>query len=181
MQLYIYAKSGSPIAVPYHPSMLACDYLRDIIAPAAKLPFDAAKVSVVRLVCYKAGRFSFDYASRLEKIGDHIPQGASLHIMPLTLGTYHDLIGNVSQADVKANCAMCFEPSTNFTLACKHRFHDRCLDAWYSQTCPFCRKPYTDKDKEGIMVSILSGELRSNTVTTTPDRAVRYILNRLLF
>lgn len=149
------ATSGEPIPIPYQPSMLFCDYLRTIIAPAAKLRLDLHATSTLELVHFNG--LAFDYANRLERVGKHIPEGAYLTVLPFRLDTRPKLIGNASRADIKADCPMCLEPSTNFTIGCHHRFHDTCLFKWQKRTCPMCRTNYSAVDKERLQVSIIDG------------------------
>lgn len=60
-----------------------------------------------------------------------------------------DPCGGVEDSQGDKDCVICldrvrnrFLPSITCTLACKHRFHSRCLDEWVerSETCPICRQ-----------------------------------------
>ena len=156
------------IRVPYLPHMLMCDYLCEILAPRVGLRMDRGKVSVLDCVRYVKNDkvVTLNFENRLRKLGDLIPAAAKLVVLK-PLGGDPKLWGNATRADVRADCSICLNAHTNFSLGCNHRFHDTCLCLWRPQTCPLCRAPFTKADRDALRLSIIEG-LRDGRLISAP-------------
>ena len=153
--------------VPYMPDMLACDYLRDVLVPLAGLRMDRNKVSVLDRVRYVTPDkiVTFNFENRLRKLCELVPADATLIVLPL----FRDLqlFGNATRANVYADCTICLEANTNFSLQCTHRFHDSCLCHWRPSTCPVCRAPFSSEDMEKLQLSVIEG-VREGRIAKLP-------------
>lgn len=148
--------------VPYYPDMLACEYLKRVIVPAWMDSLNVSKdgLSVFENIVYYpppphyAVPFAFTYENRKVRIGDAIPPGAALEIVPprplLSRDTNNNtsmkkmMMGNAAMEDVRAPCAICLDDDfkTNYTLkGCFHRFHDVCIARSSLRKCPCCTMP----------------------------------------
>ncbi len=102
-------------------------------------------------------------------------------------------------------CSICIEPLNNSKkqLKCKHEFHTKCIENWYSvqQNCPICRSEITQSEFiiEPYYVSSLSSSEPCNDYsslsssehviirmtppreTKTPDSTLKIIFNLFLF
>ena len=163
--------------LPYIPTMPAWEYLRDVIVPVCngRVRMDEEGVSTLGgLVQYMYNctctdeqyRFVFDYASRLELIGDVIPPDATIYVMLFFGDRNNIMFGNCSKADVRAECPICLnstdERYTDVTLDCGHRFHDTCLIQLHRPTtdtmlCPLCRAEMSEADRNKIYVQLIEG------------------------
>ena len=132
--------------LPYIPTMPVWEYLRDVIVPACKggVWMDEEGVSTlgarVQYVynCSTGQQycFVFDYANRLQLLGDVIPPGATLHVLLFYCDRDKIMFGNCCKADCRAECPVCLsdERYTDVALHCGHRFHDTCLIQLHNPT-----------------------------------------------
>ena len=159
---------ATSVRVPYLPDMLMCDYLCKILVPQVGLRMDRSKVSVLDCVRYVENDkvVTLNFEIRLRKLGDLIPAEAKLVVLK-PLGGDPKLWGNATRADVRADCSICLNAHTNFSLGCNHRFHDVCLCLWHPQTCPLCRAPFTKADRDALKLSIIEG-LRDGRLLSAP-------------
>ena len=161
--------------LPCIPTMPAWEYLRDVIVPVCngRVRMDEEVVSTLGgLIQYvynctctdQQYRFVFDYASRLELIGDVIPPGGRLHVIFLFCDRNKIMFGNFSKADARAECPVRLsdERNTDVALHCGHRFHDTCLIQLHRPTtdtmlCPLCRAEMSEADRNKIYVKLIEG------------------------
>jgi hypothetical protein len=105
--------SGDTIEIEYHPEMQVWQYLRDVIAPAARLSMDAARESTLgsftRYVYDdEAGVrrvFIFDYANRLKTLKDVIPADAKILVSVFHIDWEKRMWGNATARDVRGDPA----------------------------------------------------------------------------
>ena len=164
--------------IEYRPRMLACDYLRHVIVPTAGLRLDRAQVSVLetvkilRLPISGERPVTFGYANRLDRMETLIPiDNVSRSIIMIGALSSHTRLlyhGNASRADARADCSMCLEKGSNFTLSSNHRFHDVCLCMWRNDTCPLCRKAYPFTEKARLQASVVDGVREGRLPDTLP-------------
>lgn len=149
--------------VEFKGDMLMCDYLREVLYPAAKCEaicrLNKCKTTVsyglffVRAEHAVTGKTEhFDYANRLRRVDEVLRDGGTIGFA----GDYHDtrnrLWGNATRLDAREACTVCFLPengddvdhATNFVLPCKHMFHAGCLRCLMQETCPLCRAPISE-------------------------------------
>ena len=160
--------------LPYIPTMPVWEYLRDVIVPACKggVWMDEEGVSTLGMRvqyvynCNCTGQqycFAFDYANRLERLGDVIPPGATLNAILMYGDRDKIMYGNCSKADVRAECPVCLcdERFTDVALHCGHRFHDTCLirlhNAASAMLCPLCRAEMSEAYRNRIYVQLIEG------------------------
>ena len=161
--------------LPYIPTMPAWEYLRDVIVPVCdgRVWMDEEGVSTLGgLIQYvynctctdQQYRFVFDYASRLELIGDVIPPDATIHVILFFCDRSKVMFGNCCKADVRAECPICLSTDERYTdvaLHCGHRFHDTCLIQLHrgtrSMLCPLCRAEMSEADRNKIYVQLIEG------------------------
>lgn len=159
--------SGETFDVAYKADMLAYEYLNNIIIPALPsgvISIDDARVStrgvLVRYVEALPGgnhEFQFDYANRLKRVGDFMPPDANILVLQRWTDRDNAMLGNLVKEDVRADCAICFEGGTDFTLECGHRFHSLCALRCPTYACPFCRKSYPAGDIIGLHKTFFRG------------------------
>ena len=101
--------------------------------------------------------FVFDYASRLDLIGDVLPPDATVTVSLYYCDREKRMYGNCSKEDVRTECPICLcnESYTDVELHCGHRFHDLCLANMRKMVCPLCRAPISDEDKTKIYADLI--------------------------
>ena len=137
--------SEPTIELPYYPDMLACDYLRDVIATAANFRLESGQT--VRERVLGGNGLAFNFENRLKPLKDFVDDGGRLYyVLPLgpSLGTYD---GNASRTGGgNMQCPVCLEDSYDVALECLHRGHAACFMPVRNQQCPMCRIPFTPLD-----------------------------------
>ena len=146
--------SSAPVSLPYHPDMPLWQYLREVIAPTAGFQLVGGKTVLERVNAHGKA-FNFDNKHILLK--DFVEDGCKLHYT-LPLGpSYGNFDGNAcADGGDTSGCPICLEPSYNFSTACLHRFHARCLGGMRGARrfeCPVCRVPLTEGDREKLYYS----------------------------
>lgn len=142
--IHLISLKGTTINLPYQPDMPLWQYLRDVIAPAAKFEVIEGKTVLARIIA-KGQAFNFENKHRL--LGEIVEDGGKLRFT-LPLGpSWGTLQGNACPDGGDASgCPVCLEDDYDFSLDCLHRFHAHCLLQTRATQCPLCQIPFTDKD-----------------------------------
>ena len=165
--LHLVSLTGHTISLPYHPDMPAWQYLREIIAPAAKFEIVDGQ-TVLERVLAKGQAFNFE--NKHLRLSELIEDGGSLcYLLPLG-PSWGTIQGNACPdgGDV-SGCPVCLEDDFDFSLHCVHRFHAHCLLQAHATRCPSCRVPLTSRDAEHLR--FMGRVLRSTGVTSLSERA----------
>ena len=149
--LTLFTSNRARHEVPYEPDFPMWRYLAEVIAPAMGLRVvdDGKTVFLVCVAWRGSQRTMFSFENKLRLMRDVAEDGGIISVMPSTRLTAR-LRGNACPDGGDASgCAICLEPTYDFSLACLHRFHCRCLRATFfagQMSCPTCRSPVGLRD-----------------------------------